>query len=107
MSTLLPLQTHQIVSRKPSKEPQEVEAANQLMDQVASALLETAGAVLNSPNAEEQLSYEGSMEEFGRRLVGVIVQFAELHWSSVASVEKKHIIMQVRKCVNAWANICM
>eukprot|EP00878_Enallax_costatus_P015861 GHUV01016625.1.p1 GENE.GHUV01016625.1~~GHUV01016625.1.p1 ORF type:complete len:469 (+),score=88.17 GHUV01016625.1:174-1580(+) len=84
----------QIVGRKPSKDPEEIEAYGSLMSKVGDALCQAAGALLAIPNAQDELGIEGSAEEYGRRLCGVVAAFADHHWSQMSSVQQQHTLLR-------------
>jgi hypothetical protein len=96
VSSPLPFFVHtlQLASRKVGKEPQEHEAAMVLFHQVSGALLDATNQLLGRPDAEAALSYEGDSEDYGRSLVGVIVQLADNHWSMAGTMERRYALMQ-------------
>lgn len=84
----------QISARKHTgKEPEELEAYAVLTDKVADALLGAAGAVLQPATAPE-LDFEGSMEEYGRRLCSILALFADLHFAAMPNVHKQYVLIQ-------------
>jgi hypothetical protein len=65
-----------------------------LFHQVSGALLDATNQLLGRPDAEVALSYEGDSEDYGRSLVGVIVQLADNHWSMAGTMERRYALMQ-------------
>jgi hypothetical protein len=94
VSSLPVAHTLQLASRKVGKEPQEHDAAMVLFHQVSGALLDATNQLLGRPDAEVALSYEGDSEDYGRSLVGVIVQLADNHWCMAGTMDRRYALMQ-------------
>lgn len=82
----------QISQRKKTTEAQDVYEA--LMGRLAGALIAVAGPLLQ-PSMQGELDFEGTLEEFGKRLCSTMVLFGDNHFACMTPVDQKYLYLQL------------
>ncbi len=64
-----------------------------LMDKVGDALMAAAAAAME-PGTAPELDFEGSLEEYGKRLCSAMVSFGEHHFGMLNGLQKQYTFLQ-------------